>query len=440
MLNTYLKRAFFKHNGAMEMEAETIKNAAGPKSHTNRINQQLSDKEQTLNRIPVQKVLTVTCILIMLVTALIFHSCKKDEVTNEVKNHKVIDGEEDLRSFEYYTPNKETIREKLLSFTNYVNNPEEYQSAEIELKEAIWLMETFFNIGVCEKQKQFVDYSHSRKSYSFSLHFEGTSYEKIIFKEGYIHKYNDVLIRIIKDICPEYALNFGDVYVKSIDFGTRTIEIGIDILYGNKAAGTYKAIGRKKIIQKNQTVIYPQWAPKIDPNCFFNGGVQWHSDNYNIDDDIWVTKLPRLSFSKYTRDQFMECILNPNRTHDLITNVIHYKKFAETDRFAVYDTMVMTATKRYPFLESDYVPYGAKYRDYIYDKLCDSIPQYYSPFLAGCFCLLDHIVSMDCYDIVWHSSGLEYICMFNSFENFALTSFYVEKICYNMSEVNCYFK
>ena len=91
MLNTYLKRAFFKHNGAMEMEAETIKNAAGPKSHTNRIN-----FLKSVTGADVKLLGVFACLLLVVASVLIFNACKKDIKTQDNSNmpvSKCISGE-----------------------------------------------------------------------------------------------------------------------------------------------------------------------------------------------------------------------------------------------------------------------------------------------------------------------------------------------------------
>jgi hypothetical protein len=88
----------------------------------------------------------------------------------------------------------------------------------MELSKAIWIMESFFNIGICDKTKLFCDEATNSEKYELSLNF---IYDKnsniMIIGNDLQTKFHKLLNTIINDICPEYAMEFGDVYVNSLN-------------------------------------------------------------------------------------------------------------------------------------------------------------------------------------------------------------------------------
>jgi hypothetical protein len=195
----------------------------------------------------------------------------------------------------------------MLNLANCVNYPEEHILPNTELQEAVWFMETFFNMGICEKQKQFVEHTHSKKRYSINVPVEKYNDKEIVLKGQDLQMiYRDVLWKIVTDICPEYALNFGDVYVDAINTGQ--VVIGIDVLYGTKSEHKFSTTGRKKILPPGD---YP--PPYPYPNTAYAVLGDFHFYD-KPDEDGWVvdyTKYHRDACpSAYCRDEFMETRLN----------------------------------------------------------------------------------------------------------------------------------
>jgi len=195
------------------------------------------------------------------VSMLLFYGCKKDG-DNLVKQHKVYFTEE-LGDFEKYTPDGTTLHEKLLYLTNCVNEPSTYTLPNTELKEAVRFLETFFNIGVCEKQKYFVEYSHSRKTYLIDVPVHEWTDEAIILNgEALQAEYRNLISQIVTEICPEYSLNFGDVYVHELS--NERVTLGITIVYGTKGEHKFNQNGRYKLLRPNWAVsVYPNGAPPL---------------------------------------------------------------------------------------------------------------------------------------------------------------------------------
>ena len=85
--------------------------------------------------------------------------CKKENENSLVNQHKnIVEGDElggnELRNLEFYTPDESTVKDKLLLFTKYMNEPAAYPMPNMEIKEAVWFMETFFNFGLVYKQER----------------------------------------------------------------------------------------------------------------------------------------------------------------------------------------------------------------------------------------------------------------------------------------------
>ena len=420
-----------------------------------------------------KRVIILGVIISMITSAGVFYACKKDNENAILgnKEQKVmgsIMGIEDLRELEYYTPEAEGLSDKLLQFANYVNKPTaDNPMPNMEIKEAIWFMETFFNIGVCEKQKQFVDYTHSKKSYYITIPLvngTGTGWNPIVINpdvpgnpevpngEGIYLKgsmlqsqYRNLLRTIVTEICPEYALNFGDVYVKSIT--AAGVTLGIDVMYGQKCDHEYE--GRYKIIEPTQGAWFPFNYP--DPGVFMLSAF------YGIGKgpDPWLD-IPYSGMLGYLRDPYMEYTLNRNFTQREVINIIHCQNermspftlspLGQSNNLActgsgaalgscnciqvihkhangldgcsfwdrVYSTITIPAKPATPLLtKSEYESFGNLYKNYIYANLCNNIPQGYEPLYAACFHGWDRGLSLGNYAVAsWQHFGVEYIVKF----------------------------
>jgi hypothetical protein len=431
----------------------------------------------------------------------IFSSCKKDAANTiaDSKSHSVrmmgtTTTVEDLREFEKYTPAESLVKEKLLRFTKYVNEASDNPMPNMEIKEAIWLMETFFNIGVCEKQKQFVDYTYLKKSYQMDIPLcenihtetvEGEDGNQVqvttitdgIFLNGVVlqEAYHKLLVTIVTEICPEYAMNFGDVYVSSITTsatGGGMATVNIDVMYGEPCRHEYE--GRYKIIEPNQAAIYPTTAP--NPDVFMLSKFR----SIGSGQDPWLD-IPYSGMRGYCRDPYMENILNRNFTQQEVINIIHCKneRFSQftlsplgvSDSYAcsgsgaalgscscrwiihkhasyygcsfherVYETITFPAQPATPLLtKSEYENFGALYIDYIYANLCNNIPQGYEPLYAACFHVWDQSLALGNFAMAsWQHFGVEYIAQFVKNDNPYYAELCIHMILFKTHEVMPY--
>jgi hypothetical protein len=343
---------------------------------------------------------------------LLFYGCKKDG-DNIVKQHKMLEGNE-LKEFEKYTPNQETLGEKLLMFTNYVNN-NDVLMPNMELKEAIWFMETFFNIGVCEKQRQFVAYTHSKKTYLLTVPtYEQNDNGIILNGEVLQASYRDVLVQIVSEICPEYSLNFGDVYVHQIS--ADGVVLGITVLYGTKAEQAYSTIGRKRVNSPGKPAAYPNGTvPPYGYDKFSPNGKG---------PDLWVLKsgwnhgIHSCGGLSYLRETYMETALNREFIFMFLTNIeLHGATTTSLNydcpsAYQVYDNWNNATTPA--LTKAEYQHYGQIYLDFIHTKCWNTVPADYSPLWGCCFYLTDLVVSSYAPGtiILYHRFGLEYICKF----------------------------
>ena len=207
----------------------------------------------------------VTTALVVVATTVVYYGCNKDGENSLVKQHKCIT-EDELWEFEKYTPAESTISEKLHLLNNYVNLPNEYSMPNIELKEAVWFLEAYFNIGVCHKQKHPMKYAEGRKKYFIDIPFErldSTDGEEILILDGNAlqQEYISLLGSIVNEVCTEYAINFGNVFVQSIN-ADGFVRLGIEVLYGPKDCEIFRIYQVKKIVDPTTNMIYPTDAPQ----------------------------------------------------------------------------------------------------------------------------------------------------------------------------------
>ena len=172
-------------------------------------------------------------------------SCKKDpaEITNGVNSKGSGAAPPTYAWYEQYAPDEGLIEENLLIINDCVNDPGENPLPDMELNEAVWFLEAYFNIGVCQKQEYPVEYVSSKETYSIqvpvSSQWSGNFQEIILDGIVLQNKYNALLTDIVNEVCSEFAINFGDVYVVQIGTnpsggGGYVVTLGLEILYGPK--------------------------------------------------------------------------------------------------------------------------------------------------------------------------------------------------------------
>ena len=346
------------------------------------------------------KLVTLVAVTAVLIGAGIFYGCKKDPMypmdTMDVKMKKSAD-ESRLHGFEDYTPNESTVNEKLIRFTDYVNKPDEFPMPNMELKEAVWFAETFFNLGICQKQEYSVQYVIDEKTYSITIPFEG-ELDSEIFLNGEVFQaeYRNLLSTVVSKLCGEYALNFGDVYVTSINKEDRKITIGLDVLYGHKT-NTSRVFRFLSMIGPNfSPVLYPNDGPACPisfyPIVGFGGGIS------------------------VAPDEGLSALLNQERNKIFPFNIqaktIRANVSPENDN--IYHTIHAEVTTVY-LMESDYNDYGESYKDIIYNKrqLDKQVPTGYSPFWA--YAMFLSFTEYSPYS--WHviqEFGIEKICKYDA--------------------------
>ena len=383
-----------------------------------------------------------------LISAGIFTACKKDTTdTIGIKMHKSME-EADLQEFEYYKPAESTVNEQLLTFTKYVNNPTENPMPNMELKEAVWFAETFFNVGVCEKQRFIAEQTDAKKTYTIAIPFEETDDGWILLKGEILQEcYINLLRNVVMEICPEFSLNFGDVFVQSIN-ADNTITLGLTVLYGAKAHKAYDEIGRPVIVTQNDRIYYYSAYP--DPRTYTRSDFVF----IPMSPDPWVKGLECC-----LRDNQMELLLNQRRISNVITNIIHYKEMTDLftygggcsgsgaasgscncilsiHKHGLYSSCPLHET---PLLtREEYREYAAIYREVIYNgysmngynnSLVHDIPSGFSPLYACAFFLDYFPVSMDREQNIWQDFGIEYICDNSSFDlrSYAVKIIYEEE-------------
>jgi len=377
------------------------------------------------------KLIVVVAMAATCISAGIFYGCKKD---NPLENGsgkllKSMYGD-NLQEIEYYTPEESTVNEKLMQFANYMNKSQDYPMPNMELKEAVWFAETFFNIGVCEKQRYIAEYTNDRKTYTLSVPFE--EMEGNVFLKGNVlqEKYKNLLESIVKEICPEFSLNFGDVFVQSVNYASKTIDLGLTVLYGTKGHKAYDEIGRPIIVGPSGFMYYFGSFPSPTP---FNPSNFRNRHDPPVPDS-WIFNY--CVANSCLRDPYMERVLNQVRTPDAITNIMEHHRIADLDQYHHSEPYEATISARgsyyFPIRQTpsltreEYLNYATIYRDYIYNGkhylysnggdtygLCYDIPSGYSPLYACCFFAFTQYVSMDSSQELYQAYGLEYICQFS---------------------------
>ena len=162
---------------------------------------------------------------IIAVAGVVFYACTKDSDALDGGRKVAVD----LMALELYTPEEEVINDELLSFAEYMNEVNSLMP-DMEIKDAIWFMEAFFNLAICAQQENGARGYNLKETYEFAIPYV----EKVddIFLDGSTlqNEYRALLTAIKAGVCPTYVINYGDVYAVSIT--NNTITLGLDIFYG----------------------------------------------------------------------------------------------------------------------------------------------------------------------------------------------------------------
>jgi hypothetical protein len=304
----------------------------------------------------------IITVAILAVTGVIFNACKKDgeSLDHSGKMHK--SGFEDLLAFEYYTPSEGTMKEKFLSMTNYMENPSEYSMPNMELKEAIWFLEAYFNMGICYKQEYSCKDDNLKKTYQFTVPFEGM-WGDDVFLNGEIlqAEYSAILASIKSNILPEYAVNIGNVYVRSVNSSQQKIELGIDLFYGHKSGDEVTEF----------EPIFFRYKKMVGPSTYMESYPNDGPEPANI------------LFSD-TCDPCMTAILNQARTSLAPVGIVEVDDI-KCDHLTY--AFIMHVETLHDFIpaqpKGSYVSHGKNYRDYIWTNLVPQVPAGYFPYKAS---------------------------------------------------------
>lgn len=356
----------------------------------------------------------IVTLFVVAINTTIFIGCEKenfDITKNSIKNQKSI-VEENL--FELYTPSNDSIVLLLTTMTNYMNNAEGNPMPNMELSKAIWIMESFFNIGVCDKQNLFCNETIDCQTYTLELDFIYDENANIMIIGNDLQtQFNALLNTIIDDICPEYAMEFGDVYVSSINLSENKVLIGIKVNYGLKSeTQLYKYC----FVTQSQAIYAP-----------FSNSVSYPKSAYTDEHYSFF------GVCCAVRDVYMEKVLN-SRTLTLLTGFvsniikidkyvlhIYYEDFKYTrsgpgDFVAHHHQTLSTRTGSPTLAPAGYAYYGDVYRDSIYENIVPLISSEFIPYKAACFYLGSWPVQdMDFPTLDYHDFGIEYICKYIDF-------------------------
>jgi hypothetical protein len=328
-------------------------------------------------------------VTIMAITSIaIFIGCKKDGDERIVKNEKSASASEtmELREYENYCPDESIVYDKLLQIMNCVNEPSAESMPNMEIKEAVWFLEAFFNIGVCSHQKYAMASVIGKKEYLIAIPLEKLDKEQIIIKGKELQiKYRDLLNKIISELCGEYAINFGDMYVSALS--KNEVYLGLTALYGHKSKNIFSV---QKIAAPWRYPTLKSPTPTLY-SCFYG------------------YELPQ-------RDPGMEALLNQDGTIYPIS--IHkVKKYFKTVTIPVYSENLKDrndCTKN--LFVHTWEKYGTPYRDYIYNnldfykELWPTNPlEGYSPLYAFCEVHYGENPNPKYEGEAYHNFGLEYV-------------------------------
>jgi len=359
----------------------------------------------------------IAALFLVAISTAIFIGCEKenknlDFTKNSIKNHKSI---EETNSFELYTPSNDSIVYLLTSMTNYMNNADENPMPNMELSKAIWIMESFFNIGICDKQNLFCDEATNSEIYTLELDFICDENSNIMIIGNDLQtQFHTLLNTIINDICPEYAMEFGDVYVNSINLNENTVLIEINVNYGIKADSETSTFPRLCFASETQYLF-----------ATFSNNVSYLANEYNYEHN-YIFNYPSVRDTKMERVlncRYLEYLFNIIKfekyylyTYDYFFKENHCSEFPCLGEFVAHKHATYSTRIGSEFLTpANYAYYGDVYRDSIYENIVPFIPSGYIPFKAACFYFFIGAVSeMDWATLDFHEFGIEYICKYIS--------------------------
>jgi hypothetical protein len=303
---------------------------------------------------------TVLLCLVGLAGVALFVACKKDGNEKITKN-ALPSGIMELGEYENYFPDESTTYEKLFQVMQCVNEPDANPMPNMDLKEAVWFLEAFFNIGACSNQEYAMDSVIGKKDYVISVPIEtGSSGSIILNGEVLQTKYRNLLNEIVSELCGEYAINYGDMYVSAVSTATNEVRLGLTVLYGSKS---HKAFEVQKIADPQN---YPVLTSPTPTYCRV----------------FHVYELPQ-------RDLGMESLLN-QAIAPFVTGIREVKDYFPNVSIPVYSEHVTGINDIVTDLYFEtWEIYGTSYRDYIYNNLAFygllSANQHgYAPLYAFC--------------------------------------------------------
>ena len=217
-------------------------------------------------------------ILIMAVAIAVsglFSACKKDAVksiTGSKENQLMFashggteHAERLFLGYENYTmPAESVLSEKLSLIDRCMSNPDENILPDMELKEAVWFLETYFNAGVCQKQEYSVEVDKYQETFLITVPLvAGTGTNMFLSGKDLKWEYRNMVKTIVHNVFPEYAVNIGDVYVHALNGASVTL--GLEIFYGHKVQKDGDGEPCPVFLRKIATdlninpVVYPTW-------------------------------------------------------------------------------------------------------------------------------------------------------------------------------------
>ena len=325
-----------------------------------------------------------------------FYACTKDG--NE-KNRKdaLPTGTTALSEYENYVPETATVYEKLVQIMKCVNNPNGNHMPNMELKEAVWFLEAFFNIGVCSHQQYAMDSVIGRQEYVISVPVASWNNEQIMLDGNVLQtRYINLVDDIISGLCSEYTINFVDMYVVSTNPDANEVVLGITALYGRKS---HKSFAVEKIASPSH---YPGKLLCPVPHLRFSPR---------------AIELP-------VRDPGMEATINQDRI-PYVVGLHNVYNYMDDDMITVpiYRELVARMNNNLILLKAGtWEQFATGYRDDIYRNLPyyenflpnNSPLQVYAPLYAFCEVHFDKTTIVDPIGLVYegeayHRFGLEYV-------------------------------
>ena len=319
-----------------------------------------------MKKVLVSGIITAT---IIAVAGVIFYACKKDpaEIANKTRVMGNVSGDE-LREFENYTPSETIIEEKLMMINNCVNDPDANPMLDMELKEAVWFLEAYFNIGVCQKQEYPCKYVDKEMTYSIEIpHANGWEEGEDVFLDGQQLQsaYRTLLQNIVADVCFEYAINFGDVFVQAVN--EDVVTLGLEICYGPRDE-IGEDMPNPPPPGSTLKIVSPTFSPVHYP------GNQNDTYTYNISDLAVVSDKAASTCVEYVQEKGMSLTLNQERTWLIPTGTQDAPcntAFSNTEPYATGQLYCVkdVVNGQVTLTVADLNHWGSIYRKYIYDDL-----------------------------------------------------------------------